>query len=57
LQFAERIVGLCGGRIRFDLPVDQVTGAMLAELYRIFLRFEFAVRLERGRNLPFPDGQ
>ena len=34
LRFARRIIGLCGGRIRFDLPVEQVTGRMLDELYR-----------------------
>ena len=34
LKFAERIIGLRDGEVEFDLPVDQVTPAMLQELYQ-----------------------
>lgn len=34
LKFAERIIGLREGEMKFDLPVDQVTPAMLQELYQ-----------------------
>jgi len=34
LRFARRIIGICAGRIRFDLPVESVDGELLAELYR-----------------------
>lgn len=33
LKYAHRIVGLCAGRIRFDLPVDQVTPDHITDLY------------------------
>jgi len=32
-RFAERIIGLCAGRIRFDLPATQVSQADIDELY------------------------
>ena len=34
LRFAQRIVGLSTGEIRFDLPTEKVTQTMLTELYR-----------------------
>lgn len=34
LKFFPRIIGLAQGHIQFDLPVAQVTPALLAELYR-----------------------
>jgi phosphonate transport system ATP-binding protein len=33
LKYARRIVGLCSGRIRFDLPVNQVTPDDITDLY------------------------
>ena len=33
LNYARRIVGLCGGTIRFDLPTDQVTPDHITDLY------------------------
>jgi len=32
-RFAERIIGLCAGRIRFDLPPAQLTQELIDELY------------------------
>jgi phosphonate transport system ATP-binding protein len=32
-RFAHRIIGLCAGRIRFDLPVDQLTQDAIDDLY------------------------
>lgn len=32
-RFGKRIIGLCGGRIKFDLPADQVTQDDINELY------------------------
>ena len=32
-RFAERIIGLCAGRIRFDLPAARVSQADIDELY------------------------
>ena len=34
LKFAQRMVGLRGGEVQFDLPAAEVTQMMLAELYR-----------------------
>ena len=34
LKFAKRIIGLCDGEVRFDLPAGEVTQTMLTELYR-----------------------
>ena len=33
LKYARRIVGLCAGRICFDLPVDKVTPGYITDLY------------------------
>ena len=33
-RFSQRIIGLCAGRIRFDLPVSQVCQEDIDELYR-----------------------
>jgi len=32
-RFAKRIIGLCAGRIRFDLPAGQLTRELIDELY------------------------
>ena len=34
LKFAKRIIGLRGGEVRFDLPAEKVSQAMLRELYK-----------------------
>ncbi len=34
LRFARRIIGICAGHIRFDLPVDKVSNNLLDNLYR-----------------------
>ncbi len=33
LKYAQRVVGLCGGKIKFDLPADQVTSDHITDLY------------------------
>jgi phosphonate transport system ATP-binding protein len=35
VKYCDRIIGLRQGKIQFDAPADQVSDAMLADLYRM----------------------
>jgi phosphonate transport system ATP-binding protein len=56
LKFFPRIIGLAQGQIQFDLPVAQVTPALLTELYRHQTEVIHAFDAEQtaGNSIPRP---